>query len=68
MTLIAGIDIGADFNAVRFMNKNVNVLGRLAKVCNSREGFDKFLRMTENLKAKHWLKDVLIGLEPSGYY
>ncbi len=63
-----GIDIGADFSAVGFMNKDGNVLGRLAKMDNSREGLDKFLRMTEDLKWKHGFKDVLIGLEPTGHY
>ena len=67
-TLVTGIDIGADFNAVGFMNKDGNVLGRLPRVYNSREGFDKFVRITEELKAKHGLKDVLIGLEPTGHY
>ena len=67
-TLVMGIDIGADFNAIGFMNKDGNILGRLPKVYNSREGFDKFVRVTEDLKAKHGLKDVLIGLEPTGHY
>ena len=67
-TLVTGIDIGADFNAVGFMNKDGNVLGQLPKVDNSRAGFDKFVRITEALKAKHGLKDVLIGLEPTGHY
>jgi transposase len=66
--LVTGIDIGADFNAVGFMNKDGNVLGRLPKVYNSREGFDKFVRIAEELKAKHGLEDVLIGLEPTGHY
>ena len=67
-TLVMGIDIGADFNAIGFMNKDGNILGRLPKVYNSREGFDKFVRTTEELKAKHGFKDVLIGLEPTGHY
>jgi len=67
-TLVTGIDIGADFNAVGFMNREGNVLGRLAKMDNSRKGFDQFVRTTEDLKAKHGLKDVLIGLEPTGHY
>jgi transposase len=67
-TLVTGIDIGADFNAVGFMNKDGSVLGRLAKMDNSRKGFDQFVRTTEDLKAKHGLKDVLIGLEPTGHY
>src|SRR5512143_379397 len=67
-TLVMGIDIGADFNAVGFMNKDGNVLGQLPKMDNSRAGFDKFVRITEELKAKHGLTDVLIGLEPTGHY
>jgi transposase len=35
---------------------------------NSREGFEQFVKMTEGLKAKHGLTDVLIGLEPTGHY
>ncbi len=67
-TLVMGIDIGADFNAIGFMNKDGSVLSQLPKVDNSREGFDKFIRATEDLKEKHGFKDVLIGLEPTGHY
>lgn len=67
-TLVMGIDIGADFNAVGYMNKEGAVLGRQPKLYNSREGFDQFVRITEGLKAKHGMKDVLIGLEPTGHY
>jgi len=67
-TLAMGIDIGADFNAVGFMNKDGNVLGQLPKMDNFRAGFDKFVRITEEMKVKHGLKDVLIGLEPTGHY
>jgi transposase len=49
-TLVTGIDMGADFNAVGFMNKDENVLGRLPTMDNSREGFNKFVRTTEELK------------------
>ena len=35
---------------------------------NSREGFEEFVKITEGLKAKHGLSDVLIGLEPTGHY
>ncbi|HEX9137838.1 MAG TPA: hypothetical protein VF905_12960 [Nitrospirota bacterium] len=52
-TLVTGIDIGADFNAIGFVNKDGNVLGRFPKVYNSREGFDKFVRTTEELKANY---------------
>jgi len=42
-TLVRGIDIGAGFNAVGFMNKDGNY--------NSREGFDEFVRITESIQA-----------------
>ncbi|MCK9362118.1 MAG: IS110 family transposase [Syntrophales bacterium] len=60
-TLIVGVDIGKTFNALGFMDKNGNVLGSCAKLYNSREGFEKFSEMIEGLKAKHHLRDVIIG-------
>jgi activator of 2-hydroxyglutaryl-CoA dehydratase len=66
-TLVMGIDIGAEFNAIACMNKEGAVLGRHPRVYNSRDGFDQFIRITEDLKAKHGMKDVLIGLDPTGH-
>jgi transposase len=67
-TLIVGVDIGKAFNAVGFMDKEGNVLGSCAKLYNSREGFEEFINLIERLKAKHHLRDVLIGMEPTGHY
>jgi transposase len=67
-TLVVGVDIGNACNAVGFMDKEGNVLGSCAKLYNSREGFEQFVKMTEGLKTKHRLKDVLIGMEPTGHY
>ena len=67
-TLVVGVDIGNAFNAVGFMNKEGNVLGSCAKLYNSREGFEQFVNMIDGLKAKHHLRDVLIGMEPTGHY
>ena len=67
-TLIVGVDIGKAFNALGFMDKDGNVLGGCAKLYNSREGFEKFSEMIEGLKAKHHLRDVIIGMEPTGHY
>jgi transposase len=67
-TLVVGVDIGNAFNAVGFMNKQGKVLSSCAKLYNSRDGFEQFVKMTEGLKAKHGLKDVLIGMEPTGHY
>jgi len=67
-TLIIGIDIGSKFNAVAFMTKEGEVLGKFPKVYNSREGFDYFVQAIEEVKAKKGLKSVLIGMEPTGHY
>lgn len=67
-TLIVGVDIGKAFNAVGFMDKEGNVLGSCAKLCNSREGFEEFINLIDGLKAKHHLSDVLIGMEPTVHY
>lgn len=67
-TLVVGVDVGNAFNAVGFMNKEGKVLNSCAKLYNSREGFEQFVKMTEGLRTKHRLKDVLIGMEPTGHY
>jgi transposase len=67
-TLVIGVDVGNAWNAVGFMNKEGNVLGSCAKLHNSREGFEQFIRMTEGFKAKHGMNRVFIGMEPTGHY
>ena len=67
-TLVVGVDIGCASNAVGFMNKEGKVLGSDPNMPNSRGGFEQFVKMTEGLKAKHGLNDMLIGLEPTGHY
>ena len=67
-TLIVGVDIGKAFNAIGFMDKEGNVLGSCAKLYNNRDGFEEFINLIEELKAKHHLRDVLIGMEPTGHY
>ena len=68
ITLVAGIDIGCEFNAMGLMNKEGKVLGRYAKLYNSRKGFEYFRKVIEDTKRKHGLKDVIIGMEPTGHY
>jgi transposase len=67
-TLIVGVDIGKTFNAIGFMDKEGNVLGSCAKLYNNRDGFEEFINLIEGLKTKHHLRDVLIGMEPTGHY
>jgi transposase len=62
------VDVGKAWNAVGFMDKEGSVLGSCAKLYNSREGFEQFVKMTEGFKERQGMKDVLIGLEPTGHY
>jgi len=67
-TLIIGMDIGSEFNAACFMDKEGKVLGRYPTVYNSRKGFDYFQAMVTKTKREHKFTDVLIGMEPTGHY
>jgi transposase len=67
-TLIVGMDIGCEFNAMCLMNKEGTVLGRYPKIYNSRKGFDYFHAIVETTKKKYGFTDVLIGMEPTGNY
>ena len=67
-TLVVGMDIGSEFNAACFMEKEGNVLGRYPKIYNSRKGFDYFHTMVERTRRKHKLTHVFIGMEPTGHY
>lgn len=67
-TLVIGMDIGNEFNAMCLMNKEGEVLGKYPKIFNSRKGFDFFLKSIEAIKKKKGFRDVLIGMEPTGHY
>lgn len=67
-TLVIGMDIGCEFNAMCLMNKEGTVLGRYPKIYNSRKGFDYFHGIVEGMKKKYGFTDVLIGMEPTGHY
>jgi len=67
-TLVVGLDIGSEFNAMGMMNKTGEIIGRYPKVYNSRKGFEYFKRTIEMTKKRHGLRKVLIGMEPTGHY
>lgn len=67
-TLVIGMDIGCEFNAMCLMKKEGTVLGRYPKIYNSRKGFDYFHGVIESMKKKYGFTDVLIGMEPTGHY
>ena len=68
LTLIVGLDIGSEFNAMALMNKAGEVIGRYPKVFNSRMGFEYFQRMIERQRRIKGYKKVLVGFEPTGHY
>lgn len=67
-TLVIGMDIGNEFNAMCLMNKEGEVLGKYPRIYNSRKGFNYFSKIIETMKKKKGFKDVLIGMEPTGHY
>jgi transposase len=67
-TLVIGMDIGSEFNAACFMDKEGTILGRYPTIYNSRKGFDYFQTMLTKTRRKHKFTDVLIGMEPTGHY
>ncbi len=67
-TLIVGIDIGNEFNAVALMNKTGEVIGRYPKEYNSRKGFEFFKQVVIKANRRYGFKKVLVGMEPTGHY
>jgi len=67
-TLVIGMDIGNEFNAMCLMNKEGEVLGKYPRIYNSRKGFNYFSKIIETMEKKKGFKDVLIGMEPTGHY
>ncbi len=67
-TLIVGMDIGREYNAVCLMNKQGVVLGKYPKIYNSHRGFDYFHNIVERTKKTYGFADCLIGMEPTGTY
>lgn len=67
-TLVVGMDIGCEFNAMCLMNKEGEVLGKYPRIYNTRKGFDYFAKLIKETKTKKGFKGVLIGMEPTGHY
>lgn len=67
-TLVIGMDIGNEFNAMCLMNKEGEVFGRYPRIYNTRKGFNYFAKVLEETKAEKGFRDVIIGMEPTGHY
>lgn len=51
-TLVIGMDIGNEFNAMCMMNKEGEVLSKYPRIYNTRKGFDFFSKVIEETKKK----------------
>jgi len=67
-TLVVGVDIGCQFNAVALMKGDGEVLGAPVRVYNSRKGFMYFMELVEGARRRHELGQVVVGMEPTGHY
>lgn len=67
-TLVVGIDIGSETHYARVFNYRGLELGKLLIFRNDSEGFKKFVAWAEELKVKHAMSHIVIGMEPTGHY
>jgi transposase len=66
--LVIGTDIGKDFNALVFMNKQGEVLYRMKRLNNDYKGYGDFLQAVNQLCAKNGFDQRIMGMEPTGHY
>ena len=66
--LIVGIDVGKDKHHAFFGTATGQTLLKRLVFGNDIDGFEKLLRHVEAEKVKHFLEEVVFGLEPTGNY
>lgn len=66
--LLVGIDVSKGSSIACFYNLEKGTLVSKYRILHTREGFEVFLKMTEDLKDKHSCSEVVFGLEPTGNY
>lgn len=67
-TLVVGIDIGNEFNAVALVDKFGKIYNKYPKVYNNHAGFNYFKEVIKNQQKTNGFTKVLVGLEPTGHY
>jgi transposase len=67
-TLIVGIDVGSETHYARAFNYRGVEFGKLLVFDNTKEGFGKLEKWTQDIAAKHGFIDVIAGMEPTGHY
>ncbi len=67
-TLVIGIDIGSESHYARVFNYRGLELGKLLVFKNNAESFEKFTTWATELKTRHAMNSMIIGMEPTGHY
>lgn len=67
-TLVIGADIAKNTHIARAFNFRGIELGKRCVFTNDLSGMKAPLDWTEELKLEHGMKDVLLGVEPTGHY
>jgi len=68
-TMIVGIDIGSDKHYFRAFNwRGIELTKKPVAFSNSMEGFNSFYNTITELMHKNNLKEVMVGIEPTGHY
>lgn len=67
--LVVGIDMAKETHVAQATNyRGIVLTNRHLSFTNTIEGFEKLQRWVQGLHEKHRLKDVIIGMEPTGHY
>jgi transposase len=66
--LVIGTDIGKDFNAVVFMDKQGDVLYRMKRLNNDYKGYGDFIQVVNQLCAENGFGERIMAMEPTGHY
>lgn len=66
--LVVGIDVAKEVHVARAVNFRGLELGKHCTFSNDVDGFQRLHKWITNLKERHNLTAVLIGLEPTGHY
>jgi transposase len=67
-TMVGGIDIAKRVHWARFVDWRGIPIGRAIRFENSKAGFEHIVAETEHLRKESCMKDVVLGMEPTGPY
>ena len=68
-TLVIGIDVGSETHYARAFDwRGIEFSKKPLMFSNDEEGFETFRIWIEELKTKHGMEKVILGMEPTGHY